>query len=1066
MAKNKREQILQEADKLAARGKLDGAIKEYRRALDQAPTDTNTLNRLGDLLVKADRIDEAVEVYQKIAEHFADDGFFLKAIAIFKKINRFDPQRTEIYERLADLYYKQGLAVEGRQQLLTLADWHLRSNEHEDAIRVYRKLADLEPTNFQSRAKLVDVLIQQGDVEAVTDEIDDLGQALLERSMMDEAVKLYHRAIELHPQRGNFVARCLDALLDGARVPQAVDLAGKALTGTGGGIELKRAAGQVFAAANQLDRAKGLLEEIFPQAAERFEVVQAYADVLLRSDDLERAQEVVLPAIDRLIGARDARRAASLLKRLLRKSSDSIPVLERAARVFDKASEPEVLQSVETALADAYRKAGRGAEALPIYRRLVEANPSNKVAVERLAELEGGGSVPAAEAKPTTAEPVAAADTASEIVEDSGEFVEVDLDALEPPPTFDEDAQQAVADEEEIAEPPAEAPELPAEEPSAGDTTVEELFTEATVFAKYGLADKAIMHLQRLLEVEPSHTAAHELLASLAGGAPEVPPTPEPATEVEEPEEEGADVGADEVAATAGEPAAAQAVPTPDQSQKVEATAAEEPEPEGEVPVVVAEQLQVELPDELFEPIDDQVPIPEFDDVEEAAAADASPAIEQELPSFEVPATEPAAAQPADEAVPGSEEAPWQEGIPETEIAGEPDLESAAEPPPVEVPVEVPVAAPPVAPIRRAAQSSISLDDLEAALGIARTVPTRRPKQPTAQADEIDLSAVLGEAPAGRAAAAAAESAAPAPAVEPPAVEEAAPASTMPGAEGVGDEALEAAFAVPAEEEIAIESVEVAGPEEDFVDVADVLTGPDEERLREIDFLIEQGLLDDAGKILAVLREESGDHPEIGSRQAALKARGWDESAPTAASDTAESLFSEEEQFFDLAAELERELADEELVAEATGAGQGAEVSIEELFKEFQRGVAEQVSEEDFDTHFNLGLAYREMGLFDEAIGEFQLAGKSPTYMIECATMIGACYMDKGLPEQAADWYDRALRSPDLPAETELGLRYELGRTQEAAGNSGAALSYYAEVLAINPGFRDVVDRVSRLQSN
>ncbi|HPS78618.1 MAG TPA: tetratricopeptide repeat protein, partial [Thermoanaerobaculaceae bacterium] len=170
MATVKREQILQEAEKLAARGKLDAAIKEYRRALEHAPNDTNTLNRLGDILVRVNRIDEAIDVYQQIAEHFAQDGFFLKAIAIFKKVNRLDPQRTGTYERLADLYFKQGLVVEGRQQLITLADWFLRSKNLEQAVRIFRRLTELEPSNVQARAKLVDLLVQAGDPQAATTE--------------------------------------------------------------------------------------------------------------------------------------------------------------------------------------------------------------------------------------------------------------------------------------------------------------------------------------------------------------------------------------------------------------------------------------------------------------------------------------------------------------------------------------------------------------------------------------------------------------------------------------------------------------------------------------------------------------------------------------------------------------------------------------------------------------------------------------------------------------------------------------------------------------------------------
>jgi len=213
MASVKRDQILQEADKLAARGKLDAAIKEYRRALEQLPNDTNTLNRLGDLLVRVSRIPEAIEVYDKIADRFAEDGFFLKAIAIYKKVNRLDPQRTQTYEKLGDLYFKQGLVVEGRQQLLTLADWHLRSKNSQEAIRVYRRLIELEPSNFQARAKLVDLLVQTGDARAVGQEIDSLGRSLLSRGMLDEAVKLYHRALDLGPTAAEFVAPCVDALI-------------------------------------------------------------------------------------------------------------------------------------------------------------------------------------------------------------------------------------------------------------------------------------------------------------------------------------------------------------------------------------------------------------------------------------------------------------------------------------------------------------------------------------------------------------------------------------------------------------------------------------------------------------------------------------------------------------------------------------------------------------------------------------------------------------------------------------------------------------------------------------
>lgn len=249
--------------------------------------------------------------------------------------------------------------------------------------------------------------------------------------------------------------------------------------------------------------------------------------------------------------------------------------------------------------------------------------------------------------------------------------------------------------------------------------------------------------------------------------------------------------------------------------------------------------------------------------------------------------------------------------------------------------------------------------------------------------------------------------------------------------------------------------------------MGDVLAGPAPDQLREIDFFIEQGLLQDAASLLRKLKENVGEHADVLARQALLKARGWEEDrvAPPAAG-SAEELFGEEDRFFDLAAELERELADEEIVAEATGINTPGEVSIEELFREFQKGVAEQLREEDYDTHFNLGIAYREMGLLDEAIREFQLAAKSPDLAVEALSMIGACYLEHGLPEQSAEWYARALATPDLGSDVQVGLRYELGCSLEASGDLEGALASYAAVLAVKPAYRDVVDRIARLKAN
>ena len=142
-----------------------------------------------------------------------------------------------------------------------------------------------------------------------------------------------------------------------------------------------------------------------------------------------------------------------------------------------------------------------------------------------------------------------------------------------------------------------------------------------------------------------------------------------------------------------------------------------------------------------------------------------------------------------------------------------------------------------------------------------------------------------------------------------------------------------------------------------------------------------------------------------------------------------------------------------------------------EVFQEFRSELGEMADEdEDLETHYNLGIAYREMGLLDEAIGEFQKVakavqkGKPFAYAMNCATLLALCFVDKGEPKIASLWYQRALETPRLDQETILALRYDLGIALDLAGEATAALDSFRQVYAMNIDYRDVADRIATLQ--
>jgi tetratricopeptide (TPR) repeat protein len=144
---------------------------------------------------------------------------------------------------------------------------------------------------------------------------------------------------------------------------------------------------------------------------------------------------------------------------------------------------------------------------------------------------------------------------------------------------------------------------------------------------------------------------------------------------------------------------------------------------------------------------------------------------------------------------------------------------------------------------------------------------------------------------------------------------------------------------------------------------------------------------------------------------------------------------------------------------------------LKEVFDEFRAELGEMGAEdEDLETHYNLGIAFREMGLVDEAISEFQKVakatdnGKPFRYVMQCCTLLGLAFMDKGQPGIAAIWYERALLTPGIEPESILALRYDLGVAQESAGEPAAALKSFSQVYAMNIDYRDVADRIAALQ--
>jgi tetratricopeptide (TPR) repeat protein len=241
-----------------------------------------------------------------------------------------------------------------------------------------------------------------------------------------------------------------------------------------------------------------------------------------------------------------------------------------------------------------------------------------------------------------------------------------------------------------------------------------------------------------------------------------------------------------------------------------------------------------------------------------------------------------------------------------------------------------------------------------------------------------------------------------------------------------------------------------------------------EAALEEAEFFASRGLYEDARSILDEQLARLPNHPLVLERLAELDTQeGRVQGASGTRPSPSASGQSEEDRAFDIA----ESLGALDNGDRASGVGAGGflgnateQVDVEEVFAKFKAGVAKQIGADDAQSHYDLGVAYKDMELHDDAIREFQTAARDPKHTCVCQSMIGMIQLERGNINEAIDALLRGLQSAERTKEQDATLSYELGGAYEVKKMNKQALEYFQRAARVIPGFRDVVDRVRRLQ--
>ena len=1046
-----KQKVLSAAEKFVQQGKLQNAIAEYEKILKADAKDLTVANTVGDLYARLGESDKAIECFKSVGDAYATQGFTVKAIAMYKKITKI---RTSLEGtiKLAELYTQQGLFNDARAQYLQVAEEFLRSGELEQAVRIFQKILEMDPENVAMRVRLAEVYIRLGKKNEAWDIFSAAAESLRSRGQLAGAEEILQRMTSLDPGNGNALLLRGRNAIESGEADAAIKYLEKVTdldTHPDGLRDLLKAYLQVGRTPDAAVVAVKLLN-VHNDA----DGLSAVADAMMQGAQYSEALAFYSEHCERMLAA-DSAKVLQNLHSIIGHVRDNPQHLHMLLDLFQRAGEETHVNEVHELLAHACVQSGELQQARDLYQKLAAAEPGNALHMqnyEQVVSMMGDR-------------------TSSRLI--TAEEGAVIIDEL--------DATASVIDQHY---------------PDAIAVAIRSALTDADLFVSYNMPGKAVVPLLAVLPQAPQDVRLNQRLAALHTRAERFGEAavccrvleaqysaadyPEEALRYGElalKYEERAAAGSKSIAAPAiSEPAPAVA-PWP---------TSPEVSPTDPAPVAAASEFEISAPEvasvdefavQSTAPVspDEQVDLSDEweSDLTVEAASDSEAAPEAEQPVAKAP-FEPVADAPQNTAT-------LAETIEEIRFyLGHFMVDQARST---------------FAKLEKLTQSAALLANIRAEITAADAEAAKHQatEEPEAEVEEVDtLVETVPTQPTHQA--------------EEVGVPEPAAGLTAPGPSDhdnlqdvVSD--LEASLPdgflpetvaeeVPTPAQLHAETEPKAGLAEEpsSAGVLGEFVSDLEESLGD-GFLAEAPAVEYAEPAAAKTPtpavstqvHEFAAKPAVTHAAAAAASVGGSLPVAPPIAVTAAPAPSTIPPAVPTASAAAPAIQPAPVPsmphipepASAPAKFSAAGVDLAEMFGELKQDLEEETASTDDDpeTHYNLGVAFREMGLLDEAIGELQKVcqavdhGHSFPNVMQTYTWLAQCFLDKGVPEAAIRWYEKALKLESLDQETRTALHYELASSYEAAGDKTFALKYFMEVYGTNIDYRDVAERIKALKS-
>jgi tetratricopeptide (TPR) repeat protein len=379
VAADSKAKFLQDAERYVLHGKVQQAIGEYLKIIKFDPDDVLILNTIGDLYLRQGKSFEANKYFSQVAEKYVQNNFFLKAIAVYKKILNADPNNLEVNTIMASLYAKQGLGIDTRTQYLRLAGLLEKEGKSRESREALEKLIELDPSNSAVQRKLAELYNAEGAKDKAHICWTGAARALAKAGDAAGATDSYRRALQLNPLDVDSLRGFLDCSQKLNDPVPALNQLKNSVELAPDKVDLREMLGQAYIANNDPENAAKAFEIVFGMDDSRYGNFIAVADQMIERKEFDQALACLDRITPTLISHRETERAVQVYQSILKACPSHLGAMEKLTSIHSATGDQARCVEAWDKIVDLYIERKSPAEAIPYVEKILEAVPdSNK----------------------------------------------------------------------------------------------------------------------------------------------------------------------------------------------------------------------------------------------------------------------------------------------------------------------------------------------------------------------------------------------------------------------------------------------------------------------------------------------------------------------------------------------------------------------------------------------------------------------------------------------------------------------------------------------------------------